>query len=160
MYRIIYRFNQEIILELRLKKYKFVIQKIPELGIFISVIALFFMFNYANESMSEISTLVRMATQGTCIGFAAYGMSYLMITGEIDLSSGATAGFAAAITGLMLESGASELSAYSVALLAAIGVGILNSIMTISVTILWLELGHNRFVIMRGAGTQHDRSSN
>ena len=60
------------------------------------------MFNYANESM--YSTLVRMATQGTCIGFAAYGMSYLMITGEIDLSSGATAGFAAAITGLMLES--------------------------------------------------------
>ena len=135
MYRIIYRFNQEIILELRLKKYKFIIQKITELGIFISVIALFFMFNYANESMSEISTLVRMATQGTCIGFAAYGMSYLMITGEIDLSSGATAGFAAAITGLMLESGASELSAYSVALLAAIGVGILNSVMTIIIGI-------------------------
>ena len=118
-----------------MKKYRFAIQKIPELGILVSVVALFFLFNYANESMSEISTLVRMATQGTCIGFAAYGMSYLMITGEIDLSSGATAGFAAAITGLMLESGASELSAYSVALLAAIGVGILNSVMTIIIGI-------------------------
>ena len=63
----------------------------------------FIIFYIADDSMADTSTLVRMATQGTCIGFAAYGMSYLMITGEIDLSSGAVAGLAAAVGDIVIR---------------------------------------------------------
>jgi ribose/xylose/arabinose/galactoside ABC-type transport system permease subunit len=76
-----------------------------------------------------------MATQGTCIGFAAYGMSYLMITGEIDLSSGAVAGLAAAVSGMMLDSGYSEITSYMGALSVAALVGFLNSFMTLVIGI-------------------------
>ena len=122
-------------MELRLKKYKFVIQKIPELGISISVVALFSCSIMRTKACLKFQPLFEWLPKVHVLAFAAYGMSYLMITGEIDLSSGATAGFAAAITELMLESGTSELSAYSVALLAAIGVGILNGVMTIIIGI-------------------------
>ena len=98
-------------------KIKFLVYKFPELGILIGVIISFLIFYIADNSMADVSTLVRMATQGTCIGFAAYGMSYLMITGEIDLSSGAVAGLAATVSGMMLDSGHSELISYMSCLL-------------------------------------------
>jgi Ribose/xylose/arabinose/galactoside ABC-type transport systems, permease components len=116
-------------------KIKFFIYKFPEMGIFIGVIISFLIFYIADNSMADMSTLVRMATQGTCIGFAAYGMSYLMITGEIDLSSGAVAGLAATISGMMLDSGYNELISYTSALSVAALVGLLNSFMTLVIGI-------------------------
>ena len=116
-------------------KIKFLIYKFPEMGILIGVIFSFLIFFLADNSMADTSTLVRMATQGTCIGFAAYGMSYLMITGEIDLSSGAVAGLAAAVSGMMLDSGYSEITSYMAALSVAALVGFLNSFMTLVIGI-------------------------
>ena len=116
-------------------KIKFLVYKFPELGILIGVIISFLIFYIADNSMADVSTLVRMATQGTCIGFAAYGMSYLMITGEIDLSSGAVAGLAATVSGMMLDSGHSELISYMSALSVAALVGLLNSFMTLVIGI-------------------------
>ena len=116
-------------------KIKFLIYKFPELGILIGVVVSFIIFFIADKSMADTSTLVRMATQGTCIGFAAYGMSYLMITGEIDLSSGAVAGLAATISGMMLDAGYSEMISYTGALSVAALVGLLNSFMTLVIGI-------------------------
>ena len=116
-------------------KIKFLVYKFPEMGILIGVIISFLIFYIADNSMADVSTLVRMATQGTCIGFAAYGMSYLMITGEIDLSSGAVAGLAATVSGMMLDSGHSELISYMSALSVAALVGLLNSFMTLVIGI-------------------------
>jgi|TARA_B110000914_G_scaffold190556_1_gene176558 ribose/xylose/arabinose/galactoside ABC-type transport system permease subunit len=114
---------------------KFLIYKFPEFGILLAVIISFTIFYVADNSIAETSTLVRMATQGTCIGFAAYGMGYLMISGEIDLSSGSVAGLTAAISGMMLDSGYSELTSYMAALSAAAMVGFLNSFMTLVIGI-------------------------
>ena len=116
-------------------KIKFLIYKFPEMGILTGVIFSFLIFSLADNSMADTSTLVRMATQGTCIGFAAYGMSYLMITGEIDLSSGAVAGLAATVSGMMLDAGYSEMISYTGALSVAALVGLLNSFMTLVIGI-------------------------
>ena len=107
---------------------------VPEIGIIVAVVAFFLVFVWADKSMGHTANLQRMALQGSMIGLAAFGMSYLMIAGEIDLSSGATAGFAAAVAGLLRATqGWPELACYATALAAAAGVGLLNSFVVLKV---------------------------
>jgi ribose transport system permease protein len=107
---------------------------IPELGVLVAVVVFFGVFVLANKSMAEPANLVRMALQGSFIGLAAFGMSYLMIAGEIDLSSGATAALAAAVAGLLrANQGWPEWACYGTALAAAIMVGLLNSFVVLKI---------------------------
>ena len=68
---------------------------VSELGVLAAVIAFFLIFTAANSSMANPENLVRMAFQGTFLGLAAFAMGFLMIAGEIDLSSGGTAALSA-----------------------------------------------------------------
>ena len=61
-------------------------------------------------------------------------MSFLMIAGEIDLSSGATAGLTAAVAGLLLSNaGWPEWASYAAALVVAMCVGLLNSFIVLKI---------------------------
>lgn len=107
---------------------------VPEGGVLIAVIVFFFAFVLANKTMADSANLLRMATQGSMIGLAAFGMSFLMIAGEIDLSSGSTACLAAAVAGLLrYNQGWPEWACYGTALGAAAMVGLLNSLITLKV---------------------------
>ncbi len=101
---------------------------IPEIGVLVAVVVFFGLFVLANKSMAEPANLVRMASQGIFIGLCAFAMSFLMIAGEIDLSSGATAALAAVIAGLLrVNHSWPEWAAIVAALSAAVMVGLLNS---------------------------------
>jgi len=107
---------------------------IPEIGVLTAVVVFFGVFVLADKAMAEPANLSRMALQGSMIGFAAFGMSFLMIAGEIDLSSGATAGLAAAIAGLLrYNQGWPELACYGAALGSAALVGLLNSFIVLKI---------------------------
>jgi ribose/xylose/arabinose/galactoside ABC-type transport system permease subunit len=107
---------------------------IPELGVFTAVIVFFGGFVLADKAMAESANIVRMALQGSMIGLAAFGMSFLMLAGEIDLSTGATAGFSAAIAGLLLAKfGWPEWACYGAALLGTVGAGLLNSFVVLKI---------------------------
>jgi ribose transport system permease protein len=107
---------------------------IPEIGVLTAVVVFFGVFVLIDKAMAEPANLSRMALQGSMIGFAAFGMSFLMIAGEIDLSSGATAGLAAAIAGLLrYNQGWPEWACYGAALAAAALVGLLNSFIVLKI---------------------------
>jgi ribose transport system permease protein len=107
---------------------------IPEIGVLTAVVVFFGVFVLADKSMAEPANLSRMALQGSMIGLAAFGMSFLMIAGEIDLSSGATAGLAAAIAGLLrYNQGWPEWACYGTALGAAVLVGLFNSFVVLKI---------------------------
>ena len=107
---------------------------IPEIGVISAVVVFFGIFVLANKSMAEPANLERMAMQGSFIGLAAFGMSFLMIAGEIDLSSGATAALAAAVAGLLRSNqGWPEWACYGTALAAAIMVGLVNSFVVLKI---------------------------
>lgn len=107
---------------------------IPEIGVLTAVMVFFGAFVLTNKAMAESANIVRMALQGSMIGFAAFGMSFLMLAGEIDLSTGATAGFAAAVSGLLLANfGWSEWASYAAALASAAVVGLLNSYIVLEI---------------------------
>jgi ribose/xylose/arabinose/galactoside ABC-type transport system permease subunit len=107
---------------------------VPELGVFVAVVVFFAIFTVTNKSMAGSDNLIRMALQGSFLGLAAFGMGFLMIAGEIDLSSGATAALSAAVAGVMLMNfGWPEWASYGAALAAAVLVGLLNAFITLKI---------------------------
>jgi ribose transport system permease protein len=105
---------------------------IPEIGAVASVVVFFVAFTVANETMAAPSTLLIMAKNASFIGLAAFAMSFMIIAGEIDLSSGATAGLAAVLAGMLIYfAGWKEAPAVLVALGACLGVGLLNSLIVL-----------------------------
>ncbi len=117
----------------RPKLYKTLLS-VPEIGVAVAVLAFFFVFTALDKNMAQVDNLQRMALQGSMIGLAAFGMSFLMIAGEIDLSAGATAGLAAAVFALLRANlGFPEVAAAGVALLASVGVGLVNSLVVLRI---------------------------
>jgi ribose transport system permease protein len=107
---------------------------VPEVGVLGAVIVAFIVFYIFEPSIVDAGTLQRMAQQGTFIGLAAFGMSFLMIAGEIDLSSGATAGLTAVVAGMLLaNNGWPEWTAYPAGIVAALLVGLINSFVTLKI---------------------------
>jgi ribose transport system permease protein len=107
---------------------------IPEIGALGAVIVFFIGFYIFDKSIVDAGTLQRMAQQGTFIGLASLGMSFLMMAGEIDLSSGATAGLAAVTSGLLLaRAGWPEWACYPAGIAAALLVGLINSFITLKI---------------------------
>jgi ribose/xylose/arabinose/galactoside ABC-type transport system permease subunit len=133
---------------------------VTELGVLVAVVVFFVAFTLANKAMAEPANLARMALQGSFLGLAAFAMSFLMIAGEIDLSSGGTAALSAAVAGvLLMNSGWPELASYAAGLAAAVAVGLLNSfiVLKIGMPSFFATLGTSFFVsglaiwILKGA---------
>jgi ribose transport system permease protein len=101
----------------------------------IAACALFFIiFTVANPAMAERENLLRMALQGSFLALATLPLSFLMIAGEIDLSSGSTGALAAAVAGVLIATmGWGEPAAYAAALLAALCVGALNAFIVLKI---------------------------
>jgi ribose transport system permease protein len=107
---------------------------VPEIGAIVAVVVFFVAFTAADKTMAQAANLQRMALQGSMIGLAAFGMSFLMIAGEIDLSAGTTAGLAAAIFALLRANlGWPEVASAGVALAASVGVGLFNSFVVLRI---------------------------
>jgi len=107
---------------------------VPEIAIAAAVVVFFVIFVAADKNMASPENLKRMALQGSMIGLAAYGMSYLVIAGEIDLSAGATAALAAAVFGMLrFNQKWPEPACMAVALAAAALIGLLNSFVVLKV---------------------------
>ena len=106
----------------------------PELGAASAIVIFFAIFTALDSSMADPSNFARIATQAAFMGLAAYGMTYLMIAGEIDLSAGAMAGLGAAVAGkLITVTGVPEWVGIAGALIVAVLVGLLNSFITLRI---------------------------
>jgi ribose/xylose/arabinose/galactoside ABC-type transport system permease subunit len=106
----------------------------PELGAGTAIVVFFLIFTVLDSSMADPSNFVRIAAQSAFMGLAAYGMTYLMIAGEIDLSAGAMAGLGAAVAGkLITVTGVPEWLGIAGALIVAVLVGLLNSFITLKI---------------------------
>ena len=55
---------------------------VPELGAVVAIVLAFTFFALLDNSMTDPGTFVRILTQTAYMGFAAYGMCYLMIAGR------------------------------------------------------------------------------
>lgn len=71
----------------------------------IVLIILFIFFSIANPKFLEVTTLTLLAKHVALYGILAIGMTFVIITGGIDLSVGSVVGFAGMIAGGMIQQG-------------------------------------------------------
>jgi ribose/xylose/arabinose/galactoside ABC-type transport system permease subunit len=107
---------------------------IPELSVAVAIVVFFALFAALDKSMLQPAQFVRLCTQSVYFAFIAFSLVYLMMAGEVDLSTGSMASFAAAVSAVLItDNGWPEWAGLSCALLAAVAVGLLNSFIVLKI---------------------------
>lgn len=98
---------------------------------FSSLLAIFIIFGIVglfNPSFLEKENIFQTINGSVVYGFVALGMAFVLFIGEIDVSVGATLGFAAAIAGNMVVGGSSLIAVLIAVTLFGIIVGLTNAV--------------------------------
>lgn len=97
----------------------------------VSILFILFLFitvGIFNPQFLSMENIFQIINNSGVYAIVAIGMCFVLFTGEIDVSIGAIVGLAAAVTGKLLNSGFSIITAFSIAILVGILIGILNAI--------------------------------
>jgi ribose transport system permease protein len=95
-------------------------------GIVVVLIALLVLFSLLSDRFLSTSTLFTIMRQVSITGIISVGMTFVMLTGGIDLSVGAVAGLTSVIAAVLMVSGVPVALACALCLLLAIGFGYIN----------------------------------
>ena len=93
---------------------------------FIFLVALFLIIGMVNSSFLTAESIISVLNNSVVYILLAVGIAFVILTGEIDVSIGATMGLAAAISGTMAQQGQSWGVMIIYALILGIGVGLFN----------------------------------
>jgi ribose/xylose/arabinose/galactoside ABC-type transport system permease subunit len=102
--------------------------KSREFGITIGLIILVIFFSIANPRFASFNNLLNILRQVSVVGIMACGMTFVVVSGDIDLSVGAVYGMAAMMTGALMLSGLNIVLAILIGLLLGTLFGFLNGL--------------------------------
>ncbi len=102
--------------------------KIREISSLLFLIILFVLVGSVNSSFLSPTSLLNCFNDSVVFTLLAVGISFVILTGEIDVSIGATLGLSAAITSSMLRDGANWGLAILAGMLAGALVGLVNGL--------------------------------
>src|SRR5579872_1271475 len=88
-----------------------------EAGVFLALLALCLFLTFATDGFLTSLNLLNVGRQISLLGIMAVGMTFVLISGEVDLSVGSTYAFAGLTTGMLI------IAKWSLA--PAIGAGVL-----------------------------------
>jgi len=94
----------------------------------IFIIGLFVVVGLFNPQFLALENIFQIVNNSAVYAMVALGMCFVLFTGEIDVSIGAIVGLTAAITGKMLNGGASIFSVFIVAIVVGMAIGIINAL--------------------------------
>ena len=110
---------------------KLMVTRYMELGVIVSIIGMAVVFIYLNPRFASVSALSSMVSLAAELGVMAIGVSFLMISGEFDLSVGSVFAASAILAAILMNSGIP----FAIAFLAALGlaalIGLANALITI-----------------------------
>lgn len=97
-------------------------------GIVLVLIALFVLFSMLSERFLSFSTAFTILKQVSITGIISVGMTFIMLTGGIDLSVGAVAGVTGVLAATFMVNGMPTVAACIVCLLIAAAYGLINGV--------------------------------
>lgn len=104
---------------------------IAEFGILIAIVLLIIGFSFASPFFLTVSNFANIGRQTTLLAISAFAMTFVILSGEIDISIGAIASLAGVVIALILRAGGPMI----VAILAGLGVGalagLINGLLTV-----------------------------
>lgn len=102
---------------------------ISKLGPLLALIALVIAVTVLNPSFLSPSNLLNLLRQVAANGFIAFGMTFVILTGGIDLSVGSTLALSSALTAGLMANGVSSVLAILIGLLSGSILGALNGLL-------------------------------
>ncbi|MEW6229829.1 MAG: ABC transporter permease, partial [Bacillota bacterium] len=107
-----------------------------EIGVVVAMVVVFAVFFSMKREFLSVRTLGDILTVAAELGVTAVGVSFLMISGEMDLSVGSNFALSAMVlAALITRSSCSPYLAFIAALLCAAGIGAINGVVTLSARI-------------------------
>jgi len=103
-------------------------RNVPEAGTLLVLLILIVFFSSVSGVFFSVDNFLNIGRQITEVSIAAIGMTFVIITGEIDLSPGAVYGLSAASCAYMLASGLPPIVAVPLALLLCAGIGTVSGL--------------------------------
>lgn len=97
-------------------------------GIVLVLIALFILFSMLSDRFLSFSTAFTILKQVSITGIISVGMTFIMLTGGIDLSVGAVAGVTGVLAATFMVNGMPTAAACIVCLLIAAACGLINGV--------------------------------
>jgi ribose transport system permease protein len=107
------------------------LQYFREGGLVIALLLTALIFTLINSVFAEPRNLENISSQITYEGVIAVSMTYVIVTGEIDLSVGSMVAVTAVVFGIMLRDGLPMWGAILVTLAAGCGLGAVNGILSV-----------------------------
>lgn len=102
-----------------------------ESGVFSALLVLVVVGLIVAPGFSSPQNLLNIGQQVSQIGIMAVGMTFVIVTGQIDLSVGAIYALAAVVTGLLITGGAPILVAIAAGLAVGFAAGLFNGVATV-----------------------------
>jgi len=106
-----------------------------EFGIYGALVAICIYFSIASPYFLTVSNWLNIGQAEAEIGILAAGLTVCMIAGQLDLSIGAVIALVAVTTAQLSAHGWPMAACMTVAFLAAVGVGVLNSVLVVNLGI-------------------------
>jgi ribose transport system permease protein len=107
------------------------LQRFREGGLVVAILLTGVGFTLINSTFSDIRNLENIASQISFVGVIAVAMTFVLITGEIDLSVGSMVAVASIVFGILLRDGVPMPLAIVLTLLAGCSMGALNGMLTV-----------------------------
>ncbi|WP_308916565.1 ABC transporter permease [Jannaschia sp. LMIT008] len=101
-----------------------------ETGVALALIALCVVLSLATESFLTQTNLLNVGRQVSLLGIMAVGMTFVLISGEVDLSIGSIYAFAGLATGMLIVGGWALLPALAAGLLCGAVIGAINGLLS------------------------------
>jgi ribose transport system permease protein len=99
-------------------------------GIFLSLIVLCVIFSITNQRFMSVANFLNVLQQVSVIAIAAFGMTWVILLGEIDLSIGSIIAVAGMVGAQCFAFGLGFVPAFALTLVAGALLGLLNGVLT------------------------------
>lgn len=109
-------------------RFRYRLATIPEVVALVSFLSIFLFFSFSTDTFLTPIAFANILTFGSITGIVVIGVAMLMISGEFDLSVGATFAVASYVFALSLISGTAPILAAILALLVSAVLGLINGI--------------------------------
>lgn len=102
---------------------------LQQLATFGSLIIMVMFFSLTSQYFFSVTNFITIALQTAVVGIIAIGMTFVIITGGIDLSVGSIVAFSGVITGMALKTGMPMVIAIIIGLLTGTLCGLINGVL-------------------------------
>ena len=101
-----------------------------ETGVFLALVVLCLFLTFATDGFLTSVNLLNVGRQISLLGIMAVGMTFVLISGEVDLSVGSNYALSGLATGMLIIAGWGLVPALCVGLLTGMTIGLINGVLS------------------------------